>query len=382
MVFFKEQLEERTNGRIKVELFFGGVIGNERELMDFVATGALQSTRGGFFTDANPKFGLLMMPFLVNDWDQAFRLVNSGFVSEINREALPNYERGKDFWSFQPIEKPPLPSVNDSSWPRTEIDHFVRATQEERDLTPVPDASKINLVRRAYFTLIGLPPTPGQIDAFVSDNRDDAFERLVDELLASPHFGERWGRHWLDVARFAESSGGGKTVLFKDAWRYRDYIIDAFNTDMPYDVMIREQLAGDLLLFTSPSQHNRQLTATAFLALGPTNFLQQNKLEQRWEVIDEQIDTIGKAFMGMTIGCARCHDHKFDPIPAADYYRFTSTFTTAVRSNQPIVMNASNLIDQQARFKSEHQPYVDALHKIHNASVICSATRSCKTLSG
>ena len=262
-------------------------------------------------------------------------------TSEINREALPNYERGKDFWSFQPIEKPPLPSVNDSSWPRTEIDHFVRATQEERDLTPVPDASKINLVRRAYFTLIGLPPTPGQIDAFVSDNRDDAFERLVDELLASPHFGERWGRHWLDVARFAESSGGGKTVLFKDAWRYRDYIIDAFNTDMPYDVMIREQLAGDLLLFTSPSQHNRQLTATAFLALGPTNFLQQNKLEQRWEVIDEQIDTIGKAFMGMTIGCARCHDHKFDPIPTSDYYAMAGVF----KSTQSLISSGSRWLD-------------------------------------
>ena len=177
-----------------------------------------------------------------------------------------------------------------------------------------------------YFALIGLPPTPQQIDAFLNDSRPDAFERLVDELLASPHYGERWGRHWLDLARFAESSGGGRTLLFKDAWRYRDYLIESFNADMPYDQMIREQIAGDLLPYDSPAQRSRQLIATAFLALGPTNYELQDKQLLRYDVIDEQIDTLGKALLGMTMGCARCHDHKFDPIPTSDYYAMAGIF--------------------------------------------------------
>ena len=247
-------------------------------------------------------------------------------TGKVNRATLPNYDRGKDFWSFQPITKPRIPKVNDPAWPRTDIDQFVRAAQEEKDLVPVSDANKPDLVRRVYFTLIGLPPTPEQIDAFVNDARPDSFEHLVDELLASPHYGERWGRHWLDLARFAESSGGGRTLLFKDAWRFRDYVIKAFNEDMPYDQMVREQLAGDLLPYDSPSQRSRQLTATAFLALGPTNYELQDKQLLRYDVIDEQIDTVGKAFLGMTLGCARCHDHKFDPVPTSDYYAMAGIF--------------------------------------------------------
>jgi hypothetical protein len=247
-------------------------------------------------------------------------------TGKINREALPNYDRGKDFWSFQAIQKPQLPKVNDSLWPRSEIDHFIRSKQEEKDLVPVSDASKTDLARRLYFTLIGLPPTPEQIDKFITDSRPEAFEVLVDELLASPHFGERWGRHWLDIARFAESSGGGRTLLFKDAWRYRDYVIKAFNDDIPYDQMVREQLAGDLLPYETPSQRSRQLTATAFLALGPTNYELQDKPLLRYDVIDEQIDTVGKAFLGLTLGCARCHDHKFDPVPTSDYYAMAGIF--------------------------------------------------------
>ena len=243
-----------------------------------------------------------------------------------NRKALPNYERGKDHWSFKAIRKPVAPIVENDSWPKGSIDKFILAAIENEGLNPVSDASKEELVRRLYFTLIGLPPTPDQIDTFVADTRVNAFELLVDELLASPHFGERWGRHWLDVARFAESSGGGRTLLFKDAWRYRDYVIQAFNDDMPYDQMIREQLAGDLLSYESPSQRSRQLTATAFLALGPTNYELQDKQLLRYDVIDEQIDTVGKAFMGMTLGCARCHDHKFDPVPTSDYYAMAGIF--------------------------------------------------------
>src|SRR5207249_6015617 len=169
-------------------------------------------------------------------------------------------------------------------------------------------------------TLIGLPPTPAQIDAFVADKSSEALARVVDRLLASAHFGERWGRHWLDVARFAESSGGGRSLLFKDAWRFRDYVIAAFNADKPYDRFILEQIAGDLLRSERAEQRRMELIATAFLLLGPTNFERQDKPGLEMDMIDEQLDTMGRAFLGMTIGCARCHDHKFDPIPQADYY--------------------------------------------------------------
>ena len=243
-----------------------------------------------------------------------------------HRETLPNYERAKDFWSFQPIIKPEVPQVKDGKWAYGAIDQFVRAAQEAKGLTPVADANKNRLVRRAHFALIGLPPTPEQIDDFVNDPHPGAYERLVDELLNSLHYGERWGRHWLDVARFAESSGGGRTLLLKDAWRYRDYVIEAFNADMPYDQMVCEQIAGDLLPYDSAAQRGRQLTATAFLALGPTNYELQDKQLLRYDVIDEQIDTLGKAFLGMTLGCARCHDHKFDPVPTTDYYAMAGIF--------------------------------------------------------
>jgi len=242
------------------------------------------------------------------------------------KQAGMSIEEGRQFWSFRPIAKPNAPSIQDNSWAKNEIDRFIRAKQEEQGLKPSKPASKSDLVRRAYFSLIGLPPTPEQIDDFVSDPRPDAFDHLVDGLLDSPHFGERWGRHWLDVARFAESSGGGRTLLFKDAWRYRDYVIESFNANTPFDQFIRVQLAGDLLPYDSPAQQSRQLTATAFLALGPTNYEQQDKQLLRYDVIDEQIDTVGKAFLGMTLGCARCHDHKFDPVPTSDYYALAGIF--------------------------------------------------------
>jgi len=232
-------------------------------------------------------------------------------------------EEGKKFWSYIAPKKPALPAVKDTAWPRTNIDRFVLARAEAVGVKPAPDASDEALVRRIYFSLAGLPPSPQQIDTFLQSaraNRPAAIEKLVDELLASQHFGEAWGRHWLDVARFAESSGGGRTLLFKDAWRYRDYVIEAINADMPFDRFIREQVAGDLLLADTVADKRRQITATAFLALGPTNYEEQQKQQLRFDIIDEQLDTLGRAFLGQTIGCARCHDHKFDPVPQRDYY--------------------------------------------------------------
>jgi hypothetical protein len=232
----------------------------------------------------------------------------------------PSVDQGREFWSFQPIDRPELPSVAEASWPRNPIDRFVLSRLEQNGLQPAGDGDRTTLVRRAYFDLIGLPPTPEQIDDFVKDSSPHSYARLVDRLLDSPQFGQRWGRHWLDVVRFAQSSGGGRTLLFPNAWRYRDYVIDSFNDDVPYDQFLMEQLAGDLLESADWQDRRRMLVATAFLLIGPTNYEMQDKDILEMDVVDEQLDTIGKGMLGMTLGCARCHDHKFDPIPARDYY--------------------------------------------------------------
>lgn len=248
----------------------------------------------------------------------------SGEIAQRKRDSI-GVDEGRSHWSYQPIRNSKIPQIREVA-SANPIDHFIREEQIEAGLEPAAEASREELVRRAYFALIGLPPTPEQIEAFVSSARPDAYERLVDSLLASPHYGERWGRHWLDVARFAESSGGGRTLLYKDAWRYRDYVIESFNKDTPFDQFAREQIAGDLLNAETPQERARQLTATAFLAMGPTNYELQDKQLLRFDVIDEQIDTLGKAFLGMTLGCVRCHDHKFDPIPSEDYYALAGIF--------------------------------------------------------
>ncbi len=240
-------------------------------------------------------------------------------VKAIARREI-DIEAGKRFWSFRPIASPAPPIVKDADWPKSQIDRFVLAKQEADGLRPVGDADRSTWLRRVSFDLIGLPPTPTEIAEFLADDSPTARERVVDRLLASPHFGERWGRHWLDIARFAESSGGGRSMIFAEAWRYRDYVIRSFNNDKPFDRFVLEQLAGDLLPFDSPAQQEEQLVATALLALGPTNYEEQDKLALEFDVVDEQLDTLGRALLGMTIGCARCHDHKFDPIPQRDYY--------------------------------------------------------------
>jgi len=244
-------------------------------------------------------------------------------VAEVAKKKMsPTVEEGRSFWSFQPIRNPSVPQPQNGRWSATDIDRYVLQRLEAAGLDPVKDAKKTTLIRRLYFDLIGLPPTPEQIAAAQGRKLAD----LVDELLASKHFGERWGRHWLDVVRFAESSGGGRTLLMRDAWRFRDYVIDAFNDDMPYDQFVREQLAGDLLPSKDYREKGRQLTATGFLVLGPHNYELQDKDVLEMDIIDEQLDTLGRAFMGMTIGCARCHHHKFDPIRTEDYYGMAGIF--------------------------------------------------------
>jgi cytochrome c553 len=232
-------------------------------------------------------------------------------------------EKGKQFWSFQRPKPTPPPVVNDTAWPRCDLDRFVLARLEAKGMRPVDDADSYALLRRVTFDLIGLPPSLEEIDAFVTDRAVDsqaALERVVDRLLAARGFGERWGRHWLDVARYAESSGRQVNFNYPFAWRYRNYVIDSFNADKPFDRFVCEQIAGDLLPAANPRQHAEQQVATGFLAIGPKVHSERNVLQFQMDVVDEQIDVLSQAFLGLSVACARCHDHKFDPIPQQDYY--------------------------------------------------------------
>jgi mono/diheme cytochrome c family protein len=233
-------------------------------------------------------------------------------------------------WAFQPVRKVEPPTVENTSWPRGAIDRFILAKLEEKRLAPARAADKRVLLRRLTFDLTGLPATPADTEAFERDDSPVALERVLDRLLASRQFGERWGRHWLDVARYADSNGLDENFTYYDAWRFRNYVIEAFQHDMPFDQLVREQLAGDLLPSAGQEQRDRQLTATGFLMLGPKTILGSDKEQTRMDVVDEQIDTVGKAFLGLSLGCARCHDHKFDPISTKDYYALAGIFDSTV----------------------------------------------------
>jgi hypothetical protein len=238
-------------------------------------------------------------------------------------------EKGRQFWSFQPLKKTLPPAVKDATWPKSDIDRFLLSALEAKGLKPVADADARTLLRRVYFDLIGLPPAPNAVEAFVKDHAarpQAALEKVVNQLLASPQFGERWGRHWLDIARYAESSGRTVNFAYPHAWRYRDYVIAAFNADKPYDQFIREQLAGDLLPTKDSKEKAEFSVATGFLAIGPKTHDERSRQQFMMDVADEQIDVTFQAFQGLTVACARCHDHKFDPIPQKDYYALAGIF--------------------------------------------------------
>ncbi|MBK9166282.1 MAG: PSD1 domain-containing protein [Bryobacterales bacterium] len=245
-------------------------------------------------------------------------------------------ESGKDFtpeeksyWAFQPVRRGDPPAVRDDHWVRSPVDRFILAALEAKGIRPAPAADKLTLLRRATFDLTGLPPTENEIAEFLADETADAFAKVVDRLLASPRYGERWGRHWLDVARYADSTGNDEDHRYPYAWRYRDYVIDAFNRDLPFDQFVREQVAGDLLPGPGGAPLNRRgIVATGFLALGPKAIAQQDKKKMLYDVYDEQVDVTSRAFMGLTVACARCHDHKFDPIRTKDYYSLISIFAS------------------------------------------------------
>jgi Protein of unknown function (DUF1553)/Protein of unknown function (DUF1549)/Planctomycete cytochrome C len=223
-------------------------------------------------------------------------------------------------WAYTPPKAHAPPEIHDASWPRGVIDQFVMARQEAAGVRPGPDASPNVWLRRVTFDLIGLPPTPEQVESILRTDSPEVRAAVVDQLLASPAFGERWGRHWMDVARYAESSGSDKNYLYPQAWRYRDWVIDAFNADMPYDQFVRLQVAGDLEPAASKAEIDAQTIATGFLALVPKIVDERVRELYLLNVVDEQIDNIGRGVLGLTVSCARCHNHKFDPIPATDYY--------------------------------------------------------------
>ncbi len=235
-------------------------------------------------------------------------------------------EEGRRFWAYQPVKMPPPPKVKNKRWVKTPLDAFVVAQLEKKGLTPVAEADKRTLIRRASFDLTGLPPTPEEIETFLRDKSPKAFENLIDRLLASPAYGERWGRHWLDVARYADTAGDGADYPVREAGKYRDWVINAFNADQPFDQFVREQIAGDILARTGPANlYASRVTATGFLAVGKRYGYSPGPDFQHLDFADA-IDSVGRALLGQSLGCARCHDHKYDPVSAADYYALYGIF--------------------------------------------------------
>ena len=233
-------------------------------------------------------------------------------------------EDGRKFWSFVPVKDSPVPTVKNTAWPRTAIDAFILARLEKIGITPAPPADKRTLLRRASFDLTGLPPTPAEMDTFLGDNSPQAFEKVVDRLLASPRYGERWGRHWLDVVRYADTCGNGSDFPVPQAHKYRDWVIRAFNRDLPYNQFLREQFAGDLIAGGTDAQRQERIIATGYLAIARR--FGGDRMGEHHLTIEDTIDNLGRTVLGSTISCARCHDHKFDPFTSNDYYGLYGIF--------------------------------------------------------
>lgn len=290
-------------------------------------------------------------------------------LSQVSSPASPQVpaeftltEADRQHWAFQPVRRPALPVLAKArSASGNPIDHFILAALETNGLSFSPAASRTTLIRRVTFDLIGLPPTPAEIDAFVNDRAANAYERLIDRLLASPHYGERWGRHWLDLARFAETDGFEHDLARPHAWRYRDYVIRAFNTDKPYDRFMREQMAGDELWPRDPDA----LIATGFNLLGPDMVDSSDQVQRRHNTLNDMTDTVALTFLGLTLGCARCHDHKFEPLSQRDYYRLQACFTPAEFRREQVVATADEraLHDEETR-RFEAQPPVRELAEL------------------
>ena len=301
---------------------------------------------------------------------------------EAQRGEMVVTEEDRQHWSYKPLEDVDLPPVADAAWCRTPIDRFVRAGLEARAVRPNPPASRRTLIRRVYFDLIGLPPPPEEVERFVADPRPEAYEELVDRLLGSPHHGERWGRHWLDVARYADSGGMESDADRPSAYHYRDFVIRALNDDLSYETFVRWQLAGDEYEPDNPEA----IAATGLLTGAPNEMLTDQHLEEErlrllFNELDDMAVTSISAFLGLTLGCARCHDHKFDAIPTRDYYRIQCAFTTTARDEVLLASrdDVSRYRQEEARFnerledaRSKLSRWLEEQKKIH-AAVLRSA---------
>ena len=324
--------------------------------------GIRQAAAGGFFGKASePEKSLLVQALLyegrakmppqgklpaekiaaIREWVAAGAPVPvtpaSAQAAETSTSVRPVAIRGiiteadRNFWAFRPIGHPEPPAATRKDWAGNPVDRFVLSNLERNGLSPASPAGKTTLLRRATFDLTGLPPTHDEIRNFLADNSPNAFEKVVERLLASPRYGERWGREWLDVMRYADSTGSDEDHRYPHAWRYRDYVVQAFNEDMPYNQFVREQLAGDVLAENAQSDVGyRGVVATGFLALGKKALAQKDLPLKRYDVVDDQIDVTAKAFLGLTVTCARCHDHKFDPISTKDYYSMAAMFASTL----------------------------------------------------
>ena len=274
-------------------------------------------------------------------------------------------DEGRKFWSFKALSNPTPPAVTNKDWATSKLDLFILSKLEEQKILPTSAADKTTLLRRAYFDLTGLPPSAEQIETFLNNKSENAYEKLIDQLLQSSHYAERWARHWLDVARYADTTGGGRNLQFPNAYRYRNYVLDSYRDDKPYDLFVKQQIAGDLLPAQTDAEYNENLIGTTFLALGPHNYELQDKALLRMEIVDEQVSAVGRAFLGMTMGCARCHDHPFDPVPTAEYYALAGIFRST-NSSRP--GNVANFIERELRDSSgearkKHKIQADFLNK-------------------
>ncbi|MCA9117978.1 MAG: DUF1549 domain-containing protein, partial [Planctomycetaceae bacterium] len=250
-------------------------------------------------------------------------------------ETTIDFEQAGRFWAFQPPQKSPLPEVENKAWPRNAVDHFILARREQAGLKAVREASRRELIRRASFNLLGLPPSPAEVEAFAADESPDAYRQLIDRLLDSPHYGERWGRYWLDVARYAEDQAHTFAVKPNtEAWRYRQWVIDSLNSDLPYDEFVKYQIAGDRL---DDATGNDRYVALGYFGLGAVYYKNSDKAKAQADELDDRIDTLTRGFLGLTVSCARCHDHKFDPIPTRDYYSLAGIFNSSPLHNVPLV---------------------------------------------
>ena len=281
-------------------------------------------------------------------------------LEEIKKsEERPIKPEEREWWSFKKPIRSTVPQVKNPGRVKNPIDAFIQAALEKKDLQPAPPASKETLIRRVYFDLLGLPPKPEEVESFVKDPSPDAYERLIDRLLDSERYGERWGRHWLDVVRYADSDGYEYDRIRPNSWRYRDYVIQAFNEDKPYNRFILEQLAGDEL----PDRNYDSLIALGFCRNGPfigDMVLMQNEMTRQDE-LDDMVTATAATFLGLTVGCARCHNHKYDPIGQKDYYRLVAVFSPSVRCEIPLA--PAHVVAQHEQQVRELDRQIDSLEQ-------------------